>query len=249
MKNYLYIDELKSTFNKEPFTHNQLYQFYAKKKPGLNKNTFRWYIHTLKKERVFYSVKRGLYLMGNKDYFMPEIQQALKTLYMKIKNQFPYSQISIWDTKWLANYMVHQPLTNNTIVEVDKEAMFAVFRFLQETTSDVYLKPDKHEIENYIVSGKSNIIVKNLIVDSPTTTIEDMTIPKAEKIIVDLFADTEIFSPYQGSELANILTALFDRYIINQSTLNRYAKIRNVKEKIVEFINNQTSLDRKNVLS
>ena len=52
---------------------------------------------------------------------------------------------------------------------------------------------------------------------------------------------------YQGKELANIFEAFFESYSINQSTLNRYATKRKVKERFMSFLIEQTSIEREKI--
>lgn len=242
------IIDLQNYFGKNTFTTTQLCKFYLTDEPNLKDSTLRWRIYNLKKQGVISSVKRGLYVVGHKASFSPQISQRIKSLYQGITKKFPYSKVSLWETKWLTNYMVHQPLTDNIIVEVDKEALSAVFSYLQESNNYVYYKPKRDIIEKYLIVGQHNLIVKNLIVDSPVAINEGIRIPKIEKIIVDLFADKDLLITYQGSELANIYQALFKTYAINQSTLNRYANIRKVKSKLIEFVITHTDIDRTNLL-
>ena len=186
-------------------------------------------------------------MIASKKNFLPIINQNLKKIYKKVATRFPYSKISIWDTSWLSNYMVHQPLTNNIIVEVDKDVMVSAFAFLQEFKKNVFLNPNKHEMDTYIMTGQSNIIVNNLVVESPVELKEDICVPKIEKIIVDLFADNELFIMYQGAELVNIYESFFESFSINHSTLNRYATKRKVKERLVKFIIEQTAITKEEI--
>ena len=137
------IEEMKEYFGKMPFINRELYQFYLNYESDLNENTFRWRIYNLKKQRIISSVKRGSYITESRSIFSPPVNQSLKRIYKKIKEHFPYSEISIWETKWLANYMLHQPMTDNMIIEVDKDAMVSVFSFLQETKNNVFLNPNR----------------------------------------------------------------------------------------------------------
>ncbi len=247
MSDKLRIDEIKKEFGKKPFTSKQLYEFYLEKDPDLKENTFRWRVHNLKKKKVFYSLKRGLYVAETKKTFSPPIEKKLKSIYKKIKAQFPYSDISIWNTSWLNSYMIHQPLTANIIIEVDRDAMASVFAFLQESTKNVFLNPSKYEMETYIMTGQSNIIVKNLVVESQMETREGVSTPKIEKIIIDLFVDDELYITYQGRELRNIYEALFGTFSINQSTLNRYATKRKVKDRFIKFLKEETDIDKEEI--
>lgn len=242
MSDKMKINELKEFFGDKPFTNDELYNFYSHNELDLKKTTFRWRVHNLKNQGVIYSPKRGLYVTVSKKDFTPFIDRELSSLYKKIKYQFPYSDMCVWETIWLNNYTVHQSISNNIIVEIEKEAAASVFSFLQEFTENVYINPGKHEIETYILSGQRNIIIKKLAIDSPVEVKEDVIIPRIEKIIVDLFVDDELYVTYQGGELKNIYIEFFHNFKINQSTLKRYATRRSVYNKLMTFLKVETNI-------
>lgn len=247
MKSKMKVDELKWKFNNKPFTSEEFYNFYLKEEPDLKKTTFRWRVHSLKNDGVIYSPKRGLYVIESKNNFNPVIDKRLYNLYKKIKSQFPYSDMCIWETNWLNKYMVHQAISNNIIVEIDKGAASATIGFLQGAFKDVYLNPGKHEMENYIQSGQSNIIIKDLPIDSPVEELGKITIPRIEKIIVDLFVDVELYNTYQGGELKNIYEEFFNNFKINQSTIKRYATRRSVGDRLITYLKEDTAIDNKKI--
>ena len=143
--------------------------------------------------------------------------------------------------------MIHQPVNTNIIIEIEKDATSSVFHFLKETKDNVFLNPDETIIDNYIDTQTENIIIKNLITTSPLTTKDDIRIPKAEKILVDLFIE-HLYKAYQDNELINIYTAFFEKYAINCSNLYWYASKRYSEKTITDFleINNITSCERMN---
>lgn len=247
MSDKLRIDELKEVFKNRAFTSEELFKFYSKEEPDLKKSTFRWRVHRLKNDGIINSPKRGLYVTGSKRTFKPVIDKKLYSLHKKVKNQFPYSDMCIWETTWLNSHMIHQAITNNIIVEIDKEASTVAFAFLKESMKNVYLNPGKYEIENYILSGQSNVIIKNLVIESPIEDLENIQIPRIEKIIVDLFADNELFITYQGRELRNIYKEFFQKYSINQSTLNRYANRRNIRDRLITFLKEETEIENEKI--
>lgn len=237
------VDEFKDFFKNNPFTSDEFYDFYLQKEPDLKKTTFRGRVHNLKKNGIIYSPRRGLYVIENRKEFNPVIDKKLHRLYKKVKTQFPYSDMCIWETNWLNSYMVHQPISNDIIIEIEQEAASAALAFLQESLKNIYLNPGKHEIENYMHSGQSNIIIKNLVIESPVEATSGVVIPKIEKIIVDLFAEDELFVTYQGGELKNIYEELFNKYNINQSTINRYATRRSVADRLIIFLKKGTDIN------
>lgn len=246
MDNKFKIGDLHNNFKSKSFSNKELYSFYLKHEPKLKEPTFRWRVYKLKNENIITNVSRGTYKLQNHLYykeFKPEVASSTKKIYKSIVNQFPYTRVSIWETGWLSNLMTHQPLNDLIIVEVDKEAMKPVFEFLYESKNNVYVSPSKTEIEKYLLSGRNNIVVNNLTKESPIQSNGDVMVPKIEKIIVDLFANKDLFIMYQGKELINIIEEIFKTYNINQSTLNRYATKRRVKDEIVDFLSLQTSIE------
>ena len=242
MNDKLRIEEIKYTFGNKPFTSDDLYRFYQKYDPNLNKNTFRWRVYVLKNDGIINTLKRGAYAIKSKKDFEPIVSKKLGNLYLKVQNQFPYLDMCIWETSWLNNFMVHQVFSSNIILEVDKDAASAVFAFLQGSQKNVFLNPGKNEMEHYISVGQTSIIIKNLTITSPRREIQNIIVPTAEKIMVDLFADDELFATYQGAELKNIYQELFNTYNVNQSTLKQYAHKRHIKAKLIAFLKEETDI-------
>lgn len=239
---------IKTFFGEKPFNSDDLYKFYANDEPDLKKTTFRWRVYALKNDGVIIPLKKGVYTTMRKKDFEPVIDMKLVSLYVKVKNQFPYTDMAIWQTSWLNKYTVHQAFSSNIILEVEKDAALAVFSFLQEMYKDIYLTPGRFEVENYIISGQNNIIIKNLTTTSPLTERDDITVPRIEKIMVDIFTDDELFAAYQGAELQNIFQEFFKTFNINQSTLRQYANKRHVKDRLVSFLQKETKIDKEELL-
>lgn len=248
MNDKLRAKEIKTYFGDKPFNSNDLYNFYANYEPDLKKTTFRWRVYTLKNNGVINTLKKGVYATTSKKDFEPAIDKKLISLFEKVKKQFPYTDVAIWDTSWLNNYMVHQAFSSNIILEVEKDAAPVVFAYLQESYGDVYLNPRKFEVENYIISGQNNIIIKNLTMTSPLTEREDLKVPTIEKIMVDIFTDDELFVTYQGAELQNIFQEFFKTFNINQSTLRQYANKRHVRDRLISFLEEETDIEEDELL-
>lgn len=248
MSDKLRAKEIITYFGDKPFNSNDLYNFYANYEPDLKKTTFRWRVYTLKNDGVINSLKKGVYSTMSKKDFEPAIDKKLISLFVKVKKQFPYTDMVIWETSWLNNYMVHQAFSSNIILEVEKDAAPVVFAYLQESRGDVYLNPGKFEVENYIISGQNNIIIKNLTMTSPLTEREGLKVPTIEKIMVDIFTDYKLFVTYQGAELQNIFQEFFLTFNINQSTLRQYANKRHVRDRLISFLEGETDIDEDTLL-
>ena len=155
-----------------------------------------------------------------------------------IKKQFPFIEFCLWSTKWLNEFMLHQPVRFYTIVEVEKEVMEAVFYSLSEDNKNVFLDPSEEIVTKYVGNAKGPIIITGLTTEAPIQNIEKVHTPKLEKILVDIFCDPILFAAQQGAEMRNIYRTAFEKYTINQAKMLRYATRRNKREEIEKFIIN-----------
>ena len=233
--------------NVKSFSRKELKAFYEKYNSELKENTFRWMIYDLKKKKIIASIDRGVYSLVNQTYsnsnpmlgkekYKPSVSKNLGKLYKGLKKQFPFLGICVWETSWLNEFMLHQPGRFFSIVEVEKGFEETVFNYLRKNYSDVFIQPTRRELELYIYSSGSSIVVKNLITQSPLSNNSAVIIPKLEKILIDVFTEKDFFYPYQGQELFNIYNNAFHYYQISLKTLFRYAGRRKCKELLEEYL-------------
>jgi len=129
------------------------------------------------------------------------------------------------------------------VVEVEKEFTESLYYYLNDSLKmDFFLNPDDKEIEFYISESAVPVVIKRLVTRAPISKLKDKknVVPVAtlEKIMVDLFADENLYHFYQGSELINIYEKILERYSINFTKLFSYAKRRKKEQEIKQFMNN-----------
>lgn len=88
--------------------------------------------------------------------------------------------------------------------------------------------PDADMVYRYIDLEKGGIIVKPLVTEAPLQTMEGVTVPTLEKLLVDINKDPD-FSYLQGAEAERMMANAKALYIINATRLRRYAKRRGLK--------------------
>jgi len=187
---------------------------------------------------IIQRIGRGKYKLGQQKIFTPIISNENELLFSKLKEEFPYLNISIWSTKWLTPWMLHIPNKNKTIIEVEKGTEENVFYFLKDFNENIFLNPSDNILEKYAVANENIIIIKNLITDAPLQKIKETQTSSIEKILVDLIVDVEIFSEYQGADLENIIENAFEYNTINTDKMLRYASRRRKKTVVQQKINN-----------
>jgi len=144
--------------------------------------------------------------------------------------------ICIWSTQWVGQWMLHVPGTFETIIEVEKDSEENVFYFVSESRNNVFINPKRELLNRYAKSSEPVIIIKNLVTGSPLQKKDNVQIPTIEKIIVDLIADKELYSTYQGRDLDSILENAFKYNTINEDKLFRYAKRRKKVDTVKNLI-------------
>ena len=203
--------------------------------PNWSENTINMYLSRLKKDGVINNPSRGFYEIGNIEHFHPKISVNLRRIYNKVNRDFPYISFCVWDTIWFNDFMIHQPFKNYIVLEVEKGACESVFSFLSQSIKNVFFNPDEEIFERYIHNLDEVVIVKNLISESPLIEKDKIIIPTLEKLLVDMLADTSIFSAQQN-EKEVIIKNLYQRYSLNEPRMRRYASRRNKEKEIDEII-------------
>jgi len=178
--------------------------------PSLKYSTFKWRIHSLKEKGLIRSVGRGLYGPGGKlPAFMPSINRKMRLLNNQIKEKFPYLEYSLCSS-----------------------AVFNMLKGLWSNTK-VFYRPTAEEFDRYVLGFQNVVIVKNLFSEAPVKTIDDVPTSMIEKIIVDIFAEKDIFAAYGGRELSVIFTEFDSRFSISKTKLLRYARRRKCENELL----------------
>ncbi len=239
-KKSLHINELRNAFvYNQSISINDLIQFYQKFEEKVKRSTIDWRIYELTKLRILFRVGRGRYSLSETYYFKPEISRSLKLLFGTVKNQFPYLNVCVWNTKLINEFMLHQPGRFYTILEVDKDAMESVFYELKDQGRDVFLNPSEEVLSKYVISKKEPIVIASLITEAPLEKIDGVKTASLEKILVDICSNTTLFSAQQGAELTRIYETAFEKYTVSETKLLRYARRRNKKEVVQRLIKKQ----------
>lgn len=246
-RNYLYLGIAKKTLHikelRNAFVHNQcisvndLILFFQRFEENVKRSTVDWRIYELAKLGVLYRVGRGSYSLSETYYFKPEVSRSLKLLFGVVKNQFPYLNICVWNTKLINEFMLHQPGRFHTILEVDKDATESVFYKLKDQGRDVFLNPSEEVFSKYVLGKKEPIVITSLITEAPLEKMNGVMSPSLEKILVDICSNVTLFSAQQGAELIRIYETAFEKYTISETKLLRYARRRNKKEVVERIIN------------
>lgn len=220
----------------ERLSKQKLVESIKKDFPFWSDNTINMYLSKLKKEGIINAPSRGIYEMDSNTPFQPDIPNRLKSVFNKVKREFPYITFCIWDTVWLNSFMRHQPFKHYVVIEVEKDVSESVFTFLTATNKNVFFNPDEEIFDRYIHNQDEVLIVKNMVSESPLAEKDKIVIPALEKLLVDMLIDTPLFSAQQN-EKGFIMRSVMEQYTLNELKMRRYAVRRNREQEIDELIN------------
>jgi len=228
---------LKTNFSDiDVFKTKDITAFYRSFDPELNKSTINWRVYHLVQKGVLERIGRGMFKLGQKKSFEPQIGSQERSIAELIQSKFPYADYCVWNTSVINQFMVHQPFRFVNMVEVDKEAASNVFNVLKKEGYMAFLKPGEEIMNNYLRDASNPVIVKPLITEAPIQEMDDISTITLEKLLVDLFADSVIFTAYQGKELSTIFREAFNAYTVNIKKLLRYADRRKQRAKLADFL-------------
>jgi len=220
----------------------ELWSFVRRLDPQIKEARFNYILLDLKKNGKLRDVGKGVYAIGNKVEFHPATDKIMTNLIDHLKQKESLEgTYGIWTTEWLNEFLELQSTATMYILEVDKLSMDRVFFSLRDKYSFVFSNPDRPVIETYISGLPQAIVIWPLISRAPLDTNRGVAFPTLEKILVDLYCDTDLFFAYQGSQLIHIFEAAFSKYPINFSRLFNYAKRRNRGQELEAFLLKHTN--------
>ena len=222
--------------NRKSFTTNDVYGFFSQTQPTIKRATVNWRIYNLIQQGLLKRIGRGIYSLGKENCFSPILDKKQKNIFTRVKKQFPLITFCCWHTSVLKEFFQHVSMYDFLLVEVERETIDSVFHFIKETNNNTFKEPSRDMMENFVLESKDAIIIKSLTSEAPLQKVDNITVPAIEKILVDLYTDSEIFFFLQGSEMLNIFTNALEKYTVNTDRLLRYAKRRNKGEELKKIL-------------
>ena len=142
----------------------------------------------------------------------------------------------MWSSSLLNEFTIHQ--TNKTffLIEAEKDSVESIFHFLKDRNYSVFINPTQEVFENYALSENNFTIIKPLISEAPIQTFKNLNTVTLEKMLVDIFCDEIIFTAYKGNEMETIFSNAYNKYVINENKLLRYANRRGKKNQLINYL-------------
>ncbi|MEG2123864.1 MAG: DUF6577 family protein [Clostridium sp.] len=206
---------------------------------------FRNLLEDLLQEGSIIRVGRNRYQKSipgvEKVMYLNQYSEDAQKLIDEMTEKYPLIDYRVWEINWLNEFWNHQIAQNKIFLEVENIGCEFVYTELCERyPGKILLRPDENELYRY---GRQNtIIVDRLISETPKGSPYSYNTP-LEKIVVDLFASRNLKSMVHIGEYAKAISDMFGKYQIDQVKLFRYAKRRNKKSEIYNFLKDETRVE------
>ena len=195
------------------------------------RSTVRWRLHEMVQRGALQRLRRGVYTRQDKREFRLTVADSLASLFHAVRENLPYVEFCVWKSDVLQDLTQHFPDRSVSIIEVEKDGEAAVRDFLVGMDQPAVAYEDLPAVERSF-PGQEYLVVKRLVSEAPLTRVGDVTVPRLEKILVDIVQDKNLFGFLEGAETHHIYESASDRYHIQLDTLLRYASRRGAKDEI-----------------
>lgn len=224
------------------FTRKELLESFRMAGYMLSEASFYKKVEELVKNGQIIRVGRNVYsLPDNKrlayEYKYSELAEEVA---QEIAQQYPYVNFSIFEFVQLNDFVNHLIAHNVIFLSVEAEIMDFVFETLRDKyPGKVLINPT---VEIYHQYWSDNMIVLGKLTTEAPKGQKASWHTRLEKMLVDIMAEPLLLASISRAEYPHIYEDAFDRYIVDENGLFRYASRRKVTKKIKELIRKETDI-------
>ena len=224
------------------FTRKELLESFRMAGYMLSEASFYKKVEELVKNGQIIRVGRNVYSLPDDKRLTYEYKysELAEEVAQEIAQQYPYVNFSIFEFVQLNDFVNHLIAHNVIFLSVEAEIMDFVFETLRDKyPGKVLINPT---VEIYHQYWSDNMIVLGkLTTEAPKGQMASWH-TRLEKMLVDIMAEPLLLASISRAEYPHIYEDAFDRYIVDENGLFRYASRRKVTKKIKELIRKETDI-------
>lgn len=224
------------------FTRKELLESFRMAGYMLSEASFYKKVEELVKNGQIIRVGRNVYSLPDDkrltyEYKYSELAEAVA---QEIAQQYPYVNFSIFEFVQLNDFVNHLIAHNVIFLSVEAEIMDFVFETLRDKyPGKVLINPT---VEIYHQYWSDNMIVLGKLTTEAPKGQKASWHTRLEKMLVDIMAEPLLLASISRAEYPHIYEEAFDRYVVDENGLFRYASRRKVTKKIKELIRKETDI-------
>ena len=224
------------------FTRKELLESFRMAGYMLSEASFYKKVEELVKNGQIIRVGRNVYSLPDDKRLTYEYKysELAEEVAQEIAQQYPYVNFSIFEFVQLNDFVNHLIAHNVIFLSVEAEIMDFVFETLRDKyPGKVLINPT---VEIYHQYWSDNMIVLGKLTTEAPKGQKASWHTRLEKMLVDIMAEPLLLASISRAEYPHIYEDAFDRYIIDENGLFRYASRRKVTKKIKELIRKETDI-------
>lgn len=224
------------------FTRKELLESFRMAGYMLSEASFYKKVEELVKNGQIIRVGRNVYSLPDDKRLIYEYKysELAEEVAQEIAQQYPYVNFSIFEFVQLNDFVNHLIAHNVIFLSVEAEIMDFVFETLRDKyPGKVLINPT---IEIYHQYWSDNMIVLGKLTTEAPKGQKASWHTRLEKMLVDIMAEPLLLASISRAEYPHIYEDAFDRYIVDENGLFRYASRRKVTKKIKELIRKETDI-------
>lgn len=224
------------------FTRKELLESFRMAGYMLSEASFYKKVEELVKNGQIIRVGRNVYSLPDDKRLTYEYKysELAEEVAREIAQQYPYVNFSIFEFVQLNDFVNHLIAHNVIFLSVEAEIMDFVFETLRDKyPGKVLINPT---VEIYHQYWSDNMIVLGKLTTEAPKGQKASWHTRLEKMLVDIMAEPLLLASISRAEYPHIYEDAFDRYIVDENGLFRYASRRKVTKKIKELIRKETDI-------
>lgn len=224
------------------FTRKELLESFRMAGYMLSEASFYKKVEELVKNGQIIRVGRNVYSLPDDKRLTYEYRysELAEEVAQEIAQQYPYVNFSIFEFVQLNDFVNHLIAHNVIFLSVEAEIMDFVFETLRDKyPGKVLINPT---VEIYHQYWSDNMIVLGKLTTEAPKGQKASWHTRLEKMLVDIMAEPLLLASISRAEYPHIYEDAFDRYIVDENGLFRYASRRKVTKKIKELIRKETDI-------
>ena len=224
------------------FTRKELLESFRMAGYMLSEASFYKKVEELVKNGQIIRVGRNVYSLPDDKRLTYEYKysELAEEVAQEIAQQYPYVNFSIFEFVQLNDFVNHLIAHNVIFLSVEAEIMDFVFETLRDKyPGKVLINPT---VEIYHQYWSDNMIRLGKVTTEAPKGQKASWHTSLEKMLGDIMAEPLLLASISRAEYPHIYEDAFDRYIVDENGLFRYASRRKVTKKIKELIRKETDI-------
>lgn len=224
------------------FTRKELLESFRMAGYMLSEASFYKKVEELVKNGQIIRIGRNVYSLPDDKRLAYEYKysELAEEVAQEIAQQYPYVNFTIFEFVQLNDFVNHLIAHNVIFLSVEAEIMDFVFETLRDKyPGKVLINPT---VEIYHQYWSDNMIVLGKLTTEAPKGQKASWHTRLEKMLVDIMAEPLLLASISRAEYPHIYEDAFDRYIVDENGLFRYASRRKVTKKIKELIRKETDI-------